>query len=203
MEKITTLFWDVGGVLLSNGWDRIARRKAVDQFQLDGDEFEDRHELIAHAFEKGELGIDDYLEQTVFYCNRSFAKQVFQKFMLAQSQPDPEALALIDRVASSGRYVMAMLNNESLELNEYRIRQFGLRKYFSVFLSSCYLGVRKPEKAIYRMALQLTQSAPQDAVLIDDRILNLDVARRAQIKTIQFKNAAQGAKELRDLGVEW
>lgn len=98
---------------------------------------------------------------------------------------------------------MAMLNNESLEVNEYRIRQFGLRKYFSVFLSSCYLGVRKPEKAIYRMALQITQSAPQQSLLIDDRVLNLEAARRRRMNTIHFKDAPPGEKELRALGLEW
>lgn len=203
MGEITTLFWDVGGVLLSNGWDRVARRKAVDKFQLDGDEFEDRHELIAPAFEKGELGLEEYLEQAVFYSDRSFSKQAFQDFMFAQSQPDAEALTLIAGVASSGKYVMAMLNNESLGINEYRIRQFGLRKYFSVFLSSCYLGVRKPEKAIYRMALQITQSALQESLLIDDRVLNLESARHGHMNTMHFKDAAQGEKELQALGLEW
>lgn len=203
MEKITTLFWDVGGVLLSNGWDRVARRKAVEKFQLDWDEFEDRHELVVPAFEKGELSLEDYLGQTVFYCERSFTKQAFQEFMFAQSKPDSEALSLLDRVASSSTCVMAMMNNESLELNEYRIHEFGLRKFFSVFLSSCYLGLRKPEKTIYRMALQLTQRVPQETLLIDDRVLNVEAARRSLMNAVHFRNAAQCEKELRALGVVW
>ena len=203
MAKIATLFWDIGGVLLTNGWDRHARRRAVEKFQLDWDEFEDRHELVVAAFEKGELSLDDYLEQTVFHCDRTITKQAFQEFIFAQSKPDPAALTLIDRIASSHKCNMAMLNNESLELNEYRIRQFNLRKYFRVFLSSCYLGVRKPEKTIYRMALQPTQCVPQEALLIDDRVLNVEAARRSQMNAIQFTSATQCEKELRAMGVEW
>ena len=203
MAKIATLFWDIGGVLLTNGWDRHARRRAVEKFQLDWDEFEDRHELVVAAFEKGELSLDDYLEHTVFYCDRKITKQNFQEFMFAQSKPDAAALALIERVASSRKCTMAMLNNESLELNEYRIREFGLRKYFSVFLSSCYLGSRKPEKPIYRMALQLTQCAPQEALLIDDRVLNVEAAQKSQMNALRFTSAGQCEKDLRAMGVEW
>ena len=202
MAELTALFWDVGGVLLSNGWDRPARRRAVEKFQLEGEEFEDRHELVVPAFEKGQLGLEDYLERTVFYRPRNFTRQEFQDFLLAQSEPNLPTLAVVERLARSGKYLLATLNNESLELNEYRIHRFGLRNYFTVFLSSCFLGVRKPDEAIYRLALRLTQRAPEESLFVDDRGLNLECARGLGMRALQFQNADQLEVELRAASIE-
>jgi putative hydrolase of the HAD superfamily len=199
----TALFWDVGGVLLSNGWDRATRRRTAEEFGLAWEEFEDRHELVVPAFEKGQLGLDAYLEQTVFYQPRSFPKQRFIDWMLAQSTPNSGTLAVVDRLARTGKYLLATLNNESLELNEYRVSHFGLRNYFTLFLSSCYLGVRKPDEAIYRLALQLTQRPAGESIFIDDRALNVECARRCRMNGIQFQDPAQLERELRGLGVEF
>ena len=201
MAEITTLFSDVGGVLLTNGWDRNSRRKAIEHFQLDGEEFEDRHELVASAFDKGQLGLEEYLQRTVFYRQREFTPQQFKDFMLAQSAACPDSLAVMDRLARSRKYLLATLNNESLELNRYRIEHFGLRKYFTVFFSSCFLGVKKPDEAIYRLALQMTQRAPEECVFVDDRPLNLECARALGIRTILFQNAGQLEHELSALGM--
>ncbi len=197
------LFWDVGGVLLSNAWDRGIRRRAVEHFQLDWEEFEDRHELVVPAFEKGQLTLDEYLDRTVFYRGRSFTKEAFREWICAQSIPQPESLALVERLARTKRYLMAVLNNESAELNEYRIRRFHLRNYFTVFLSSCYLGVRKPDAAMYRLAMQLTQCEPQECIFVDDRPLNVECARRAGMHAIRFENAGRLEPALRELGVDW
>ena len=201
MPGPTALFWDVGGVLLTNGWDRSSRRKAVEHFNLDWDEFEDRHELVDSAFEKGQLGLEAYLDRTVFYRPRSFTREDFRNFMFGQSEPFPETVAILDRLARSKRYLMGTLNNESIELNLYRINRFGLRNYFDVFFSSCFLGVKKPDEAMYRLALQMTQRAPEDFVFVDDRPLNLECARRLGIHTIQFENASQLERELSELGI--
>ncbi len=201
MAEITALFWDVGGVLGSNGWDRAGRRRAVEKFQLDGTEFEDRHELVVSAFEKGQLGLDDYLHQTVFYRPRSFTKQEFKDYMFALSEPYPQTLELLGRLARSGRYLLATLNNESLELNQDRIQRFGLRNYFALFLSSCFLGLRKPDEAIYRLALQLTQRSPEESLFVDDRALNVECARRLGIGAIQFQNASQLEVELLNVNI--
>jgi len=203
MAQITTLFWDVGGVLLTNGWDKASRRKACDKFALDWEEFEGRHELVVSAFEKGQLGLDPYLERTVFYRPRAFSKQDFKEFMFAQSQPRPETLAIVEHLAQSKNYLLATLNNESLELNVYRISRFGLRSYFAVFFSSCFLGAKKPDEAIYRMALQLTQRAPEECVFIDDRELNVECARHfVGMHAIHYQGPDQLVRELADLGVE-
>ncbi len=202
MKKISALFWDVGGVLLTNGWDRVARRKLVEKFNLDGEDFENRHELVNTPFETGRLDLDCYLDRTIFHHQRDFTPQAVKDFMLAQSQPLPETLAIVERLARAKKYLLATLNNESLELNQHRIDRFGLRNYFTVFLSSCFLGVRKPDEAIYKLALQITQRAPEECVFIDDRGLNVECARREGMHGIRFENPAQLRAELRKLGVE-
>ncbi len=203
MAKISALFWDVGGVLLSNGWDKPPRRKAVEKFKVDWEEFEDRHELVVTAFETGQIGLKEYLEQTVFYRPRTFSQQDLKEYLFSLSQPCAETLAVLERLAQSKKYLLATLNNKSLDLNQYRIERFALRKYFDVFISSCFLGVKKPDEAIYRLALQITQLPPEECLFIDDRALNLECARNCVgMRTIHFQDPAQLQRELRELGIE-
>lgn len=202
MAKITTIFSDVGGVLLTNGWDRDSRHKLVEKFNLDMGEFGDRHELVSTAFETGKLDMDHYLDRTVFYKPRSFSREAVKEFMFGESRPFPDSLAFIARLAQAKKYLMATLNNESTELNQHRVNQFGLRNYFSAFFSSCYLGVMKPDEAIYVLALELVQCPPEECVFIDDRALNLECARWHGMNTIQFKNVSQLENDLRALGVD-
>jgi len=201
MAKITVLFWDVGGVMLSNGWDRAGRRRAAEHFKLDWEEFQDRHELVSTDFETGRLTLAAYLQRTVFYCSRSFTREDFRVFLFAQSKPLPETLSIVERLAASRKYLMATLNNESLELNRYRIEQFGLRKHFTAFLSSCFLCVNKPEHTIYRLASQITQRAPDECLFIDDRALNLECAQLLGMRTIHYQNPAQLRQALQRHGV--
>jgi putative hydrolase of the HAD superfamily len=196
------VFSDVGGVLLTNGWDRGSRRKACENFGLDGEVFEDRHELVAAAFDRGELTLDQYLDRTVFYCSRGHSREDFKAFMYGQSEAFPESLAVVGRLAQSRKFFLATINNESLDLNLYRINRFGLRKYFSAFFSSCFLHAKKPEETIYRRALEITQRPPEECVFIDDRALNLECARLLGMHTIHFQSADQLVSELGALGVE-
>lgn len=189
-------------MLGTNGWDHEERLSAIETFGLEPEEFRSRHELVAAAFDRGELTMDQYLDRTVFYRERPFTREAFREFMFAQSKPNPESLALMARLAASGKYLLATLNNESLELNLHRIRVFGLRKIFKLFLSSCFLGLKKPDDAIYRMALKLTQCQPAECVFIDDRDLNLECARSEGMHTIQFRNVEQLGQDLRGLGVD-
>ena len=201
MAKITTLFWDVGGVILTNGWDREGRRRAAEQYKLDWEDFQDRHQLVNTDFEVGRLTLEQYLERTIFYQSRPFTKEEFRAFMFAQSQSQPDTLAIVERLSRSKKYLMATLNNEALELNLYRIEQFHLRDYFTAFFSSAFLGVRKPDSGIYRLALQITQRAPEECLFIDDRALNLECARLLGM-TIHYQNPALLCDELQRNGVE-
>jgi putative hydrolase of the HAD superfamily len=201
MTEVTTLFWDNGGVILTNGWDRGSRQKAVEKFKLDWADFEDRHELLLNAFECGQATLEEYVRRTVFYRERPFTQEQFRQFMFEQSQALPETLDFLKKLAKTKRQMHAALNNESLEINDYRIRTFHLRDCFEAFFSSCYLGVRKPDREIYGLALKITQRDPGECVLIDDRGLNLECAREMGMHTIQFKDGAQLRAELGKLGV--
>lgn len=201
MPEVTTLFFDIGGVLLTNGWDRDSRLAAAKEFHLDWDEFESRHELLLHAFEVGDVGLEEYLDRVIFYCKQDFTRDEFRNFVYSQAQAMPESLALMGRIAKPHKYLISALNNESRDLNAYRIEKFHLRDYFDVFLSSCYLGVRKPDEAIYQAALNITQRKGEECVFVDDRGLNLECARELGMHTIQFKNAGQLEADLKQLGV--
>jgi putative hydrolase of the HAD superfamily len=144
VSAIRAIFWDVGGVLLTNAWDHTQRAEALDHFQLDPKEFHDRHELLVEPFERGKITLDDYLDRTVFYSPRSFTRGAFRDFMFSLSQPIPDVLAFARQLSDSGKYFMGTINNESRELNDYRIETFGLRNIFRVFFSSCFVGVGKP-----------------------------------------------------------
>ncbi len=201
MPDVTALFWDVGGVILSNGWDRAARGEAAKKFGLDWEELQDRHELASPAFETGKITLDTYLERIVFYRKRAFTRQEFTDFMFAQSQEFPASRAVLAGVAAAGKYLLATINNEPLELNERRIRQFQLRREFKAFFSSCFVGIRKPDEGIYKIALEVTQRQPEECLFIDDRELNLECAQQLRMRTIHFQDAAQLRRDLAANGV--
>ena len=201
MPRITALFWDVGGVLLSNAWDREQRQRTLKEFNLDVVEFESRHEMLVSSFERGKITLQNYLERTVFYRPRSFTAEAFTQHMFSLSTPIPETLQLGKELSRSGKYQMSTINNESKELNLYRIQTFGLREIFSLFVSSCFVGLRKPEEGIYRLALEITQRPPEECCFIDDRPLNLDSASRLGMQVIQMKTAEQLRADLQKLGV--
>jgi putative hydrolase of the HAD superfamily len=201
LPKISAIFWDLGGVLLSNAWDHNQRRQAMEKFQLDSTEFEDRHEMLASSFERGKIKLADYLERTVFYRDRPFTIEAFCEFMYSLSVPNNEALAIARSLAASGKYFMGTINNESMDLNEFRIAKFGLRDIFDVFVSSCYVRLRKPDEAIYRVALEVTQMPPTECCFIDDRELNLDAAKGLGMSTIRMQNAQQLQEDLAKLGI--
>lgn len=190
MTPRAAIFFDVGGVILTNGWDRPARRTTVERFGINFAEFDARHQRVVDDFEIGRLTLDEYLDRTVLYEPRPFDRAAFRDAMYGQSRANPESLALLADLCRSGRFWAATLNNESRELNQYRIDRFGLREYFSAFFSSCYLGVRKPDPAIYRLALDVAQRRPGDCIFVDDRPENVAAAAAVGMQGIQFQGAA-------------
>jgi putative hydrolase of the HAD superfamily len=201
LSQITALFWDVGGVLLTNAWDREQRERALEEFKLDEVEFHDRHEMVVSSLERGKISFDEYLERTIFYRQRSFTRETFKQYIFSLSQAHEDVLAFARELAKSGKYLMATINNESIELNLYRIEKFGLRGVFTDFFSSCFVGLRKPEEGIYRLSLDVTQKQPQECCFIDDRDLNLECARSLGMHTIEMTDLSQLQQELRKLGV--
>jgi putative hydrolase of the HAD superfamily len=185
------LFWDIGGVLLTNGWDRHARAEAARRFAFDGDDFEARHARVIDDFDSGRIDVDQYLMDTLFFREREFTREDVRAFIYAQSKPHPDVLAVAAAMAADSRYFMAALNNESLSLNQYRIERFDLGRYFRCFFSSCYLGMRKPDIRIYELALGVTQARAEESIFIDDRPENLEPARQLKMRTVQFRDARQ------------
>ena len=201
MPAIRAIFWDIGGVLLTNPWDHNERTKALQEFHLDPAQFQSRHELVVSSFERGKITLNEYLDQTIFYQPRPFTPEVFRDYMFSLSQPIPESLAFAQSLTDSGKYFMGTINNESRELNNCRIEKFGLRKIFQLFVSSCFVGLRKPESDIYRLALELTQFSAGESCFIDDRPLNLECAAQLGMHTIQMKSLDQLRSALQKLNV--
>ncbi len=199
---ITTIFWDLGGVLLTNGWDRHARGRACEHFRLDCYDFEDRHEQVVGDFETGRMNLDTYLDRTIFYEPRTFGKPEFRTFMFGQSREDGPALDFVRRLHATGRYRLAVVNNESSELNAYRIEQFRLRECFDLFFSSCFVRVRKPDPGMYRLALEVTQTPPAAALLVDDRAINVEAAKGTGMETIRYRDLDQLRACMAEMGVQ-
>ena len=201
MPAIRAIFWDVGGVLLTNAWDHTERAAALEHFHLDQEEFHGRHEMVVSSFERGKITLDEYLDRTIFYSARTFTRDAFRDYMFSLSQPLPGSLEFARALTDSGKHFMGTINNESRELNNFRIEKFGLRKIFRLFISSCFVGLRKPERDIYRLALETTQIPADECCFIDDRALNLECAGKLGMQTIQMQNVAQLRGDLAKLGV--
>jgi len=201
VPEIHAIFWDVGGVLLSNAWDHTQRIAALEHFRLDEEEFHSRHEMVVSSFERGKISLEEYLDRTVFYRDRPFTRDEFRDYMFSLSQPIPEVLAFARALANSGKYFMGTINNESRELNLHRIEEYGLREIFRLFVSSCFVGLRKPDSGIYRLAIETTQFNPEECCFIDDRALNLECAAKLGMHTIQMQGLEQLRSELGKLGV--
>lgn len=200
---ITHVFFDIGGVLGTNGWDREQRRRALDHFAIDEGDFQYRHEETFGTLEEGKITLDEYLDITVFGVQRHFTKAEFCEYMMAQSEPFPDSIAIARAVAEGCKYWVSTMNNESDELNRHRIELFGLTDIFDAFLSSCWLGVRKPSRAFYDRVLSITQVKPAESVFIDDREQNLEPARILGMNVIHYISAEQMSRELTALGVEF
>ena len=200
---VTHVFFDVGGVLGTNGWDREQRGAAVRHFGLDAAELEDRHVESIAILEQGRMTLDEYLRCAVFYRPRPFTAEQFKAYMLAQSTPFPESIDMVRGLVRTGRYRLMTINNESAELNQHRLDQFGLRELVLAFFSSCWVGILKPAQRIYQVALAMSQADPEQSVFIDDRERNLEPARSLGMQTIRFTDAATLRQDLAGLGVQY
>jgi len=202
MFPFDVVLFDVGGVLLTNGWDHRERAMVLNQFHLDRAEFEVRHAGPNDAWERDLITVREYLDATVFYEPRSFSHEEFLAAICAQSQPlEDGALGIIGELAASDRCMLGVLNNEARATNEYRFERFGIRGYLQVAFSSCYLGLRKPGSAIYLRALDILGMPPERVLFIDDRTENAAAAETVGMKAIRFQGASALRSELAGLGV--
>jgi putative hydrolase of the HAD superfamily len=198
---VTHIFFDIGGVLGTGGWDTDQRASAARRFDLDEGDFTRRHQEVAGMLEEGRMTLDEYLDFAVFHTSRPFTRDAFRSFMWSQSRPFPETIALARSLAETGRYHLMTINNESAELNALRIDRFGLTDIFDAFFSSCWLGVAKPSRRIYEMALLMSQADPASSLFIDDRTENLPPAQTLGMHTVLYATPAQLTADLAALGV--
>lgn len=199
--NITTLFLDVGGVLLTNGWDRKARQRAAEKFNLDIDELNDRHAMTFDTYEVGKLSLDEYLQRVVFYTKRSFSPAEFRTFMFAQSQKLPDMIDFVTALKAKHRLKLAVVSNEGRELTEYRVREFKLGSFVDFFVFSCYVHFRKPDADIFRLALDVAQVAPTQVAYLDDRALFAEVANGLGIHGIHHQHVDSTRRTLAALGL--
>jgi putative hydrolase of the HAD superfamily len=191
VSEVSTLFFDVGGVLLTNAWDTVARNRMAEAFHLNIPDFHTRHGMVKTAFETGRLSLDSYVEKTVFYKEHPFSRDDFKTLMFEQSQVLGDTLQWVRTLAASGRFRLFTLNNESRELHEYRVRKFGLGSVFQAFLSSCYLGQVKPDEELYRNALGIAGCSAWQGIFVDDRSVNVETALKLGLRAIRFENLEQ------------
>ncbi|MGA8729644.1 MAG: HAD-IA family hydrolase [Terracidiphilus sp.] len=202
MFPFDVILFDVGGVLLTNGWDHCERAVVLDQFHLDHAAFEVRHTAQNDAWERDLIDLRAYLDATVFYESRNFSHVEFFAAMCAQSRLLPDgALGILKKLAASDKCMVGVLNNEAREPNRYRFDTFGLRGCIGFAFSSCFLGLRKPQPAIYRRALDILGKPAGRILFIDDRAENLVTAASEGMKTILFEGAESLRSDLTDLGV--
>ncbi|WP_059358982.1 HAD-IA family hydrolase [Parachlamydia acanthamoebae] len=199
--SITTLFIDIGGVLLTNGWDRQSRMLASQKFNLDFEDMESRHHLTSDTFEIGKLTLENYLNRVVFYRKRMFTREDFQKFMFDQSKPFPQMINLVLKLKILHSLKIAVVSNESKELNEYRIKKFKLGEFVDFFISSSIVHLRKPDEDIFRLALEIAQVPAERVVYIENTPMFVEVAQGLGIQSILHTDYESTYVKLSDLKV--
>lgn len=176
MAAIRTLFTDIGGVLLTNGWDRAMRMKACEHFNLDAAEVDERHHLTFDTYEIGKLSLDEYLKRTIFYLPRSFTHADFQHFIFEQSEPLPGMVDYVKALKRKYQLQVVAISNEGRELAQHRIRKFKMEEYIDAFVISGFVYTRKPDESIFKLALDIVQATVKDSIYVDDRLLFVEVA---------------------------
>ena len=199
---ITCVFLDIGGVLLTNGWDHQARKRAVRHFKLELAEIEDRHHLTFDTYEEGKLTLEEYLGRVVFYRKRPFTRAQFRRFMFAQSKPYPQMIELVRKLKAKYGLAIVVVSNEARELNAYRIRKFRLDRLVDSFISSCFVHLRKPDADIFRLALDIAQTPAQKVLYIEDTPMFVQLAEGLGIRSILHTNYRSTRAGLASFGLE-
>lgn len=200
-NAITCVFLDIGGVLLSDGWDHLARRRAAKNFKLEWAEMENRHYLTFEIFEEGRITLDEYLSLVVFHQKRNFTRNQFRRFMFTQSKAFPEMIEFVAQLKLNLGLKIAIVSNEARELNAYRIDKFGLDSLADCFISSCFVHIRKPDADIYRLALDIAQVRPAQAVFIDNTPMFVQIAEGLGIKGVLHTDCDSTRAKLSHLGL--
>jgi len=201
-SPITHAFLDIGGVLLNDGWDHHARKRAATRFKLEWAEMEARHRLTFETHEEGKLSLEEYLGRVVFYQKRPFTRAEFRRFMFAQSKPLPGMIGLFTQLKVRYGLKIAVVSNESREVNAHRIHTFKLDELVDTFISSCFVHVRKPDADIYRLALDVAQAPVRRVVYVENTPLFVQVAETLGIRSILHTDYESTCAKLDSLGLQ-
>jgi putative hydrolase of the HAD superfamily len=201
-DTIVCLFLDIGNVLLTNGWDHLMRQQAAENFGLDYEEMNERHHLTFDTYEEGKLSLAEYLGRVVFYQPRSFSREEFEDFMFAQSKPKGKMIQLVQELKQRYGLKIAAVSNEGRELTLHRVKKFKLSSFIDFFISSCFVHLRKPDKDMYRLALDCAQVEAEQVVYVDDRPMFVEVAATLGIKGIHHRDFASTRNDLVNFGLE-
>ena len=198
---ISCVFLDIGGVLLTNGWDHHARLRATTKFKLELAEMEARHHLTFDTYEEGKLTLEEYLGRVVFYQKRLFTRAQFRRFMFAQSKPYPEMIELGAQLKVRHWLKIVVVSNEARELNVYRIRKFKLDRVVDSFVSSCFVHIRKPDRDMFRLALDISQAPTRQVVYIENTPMFVQIAEGLGIRSILHTDYASTRAKLASFGL--
>jgi len=199
-KKIRILFSDIGGVLLTNGWGHESRMAAAKKFDINYEEMDILHDFIFNVWEMGKISLDDYLDTVIFKQKRNFTKEAFKRFMYAQSVQLPYTLPWMIEWKNRHKNIKVIsINNEPRELNELRINKFNLHDFFDAFVSSCEVGMRKPDPGIFLLALGIAQAKPEECIYFDDRIMLVEAARKVGIHAFHHNSFEDTKKILESL----
>ncbi|MEO6906816.1 MAG: HAD family phosphatase [Abditibacteriaceae bacterium] len=201
-KKITTLFLDIGGVLLSNGWGHEFRHLAAEKFHLDKAEMDHRHRLMFVTYEEGKISLDEYLERVVFYQERDFTRENFRNFMFSLTSPNTDMIELITKLKEKYKLKVIVVSNEAREMNEHRIQKFQLNSFVEFFVSSCFVHLRKPDTDIFRLAIDGAQVPVEEIVYIDDTQMFVDIASDLGITSIRHTDFLSTSAALAKLGLQ-
>lgn len=188
MKGIKVVFSDVGGVLLNNGWGHESRHEAARKFNLNYEEMEVLHSFIFNVYEIGKITLDDYLDTVIFNHPRDFSKEEFKSFMFEQSVELPDLLKWLKDWKRSCGVRLISINNEGRELNNYRIDKFGLHDCFDAFISSCEVGMRKPDPGIFNLAMGIAQVSVEECIYFDDRLMLAQAAQKQGIRSYHHQD---------------
>lgn len=183
------IFFDIGGVLLTNAWGHESRQKAAKHFGISYEEMDVLHAFIFNVYEIGSMSLNEYLDTVVFNHPRNFTKEEFREFMFAESVELPDMLQwLIEWKNKNADLKTIAINNEGKELNDYRIKKFRLHRFFDAFISSNEVGMRKPDPGIFRLALGVAQASAEECFYFDDRLMLVEAAKRIGINAFHHKD---------------
>jgi FMN phosphatase YigB (HAD superfamily) len=200
---IETIFWDIGGVLLTNGWDKDQRADVLGRLGVDLEDYESRHDAANFYWERGLSTAECFFDQTVFTTPRNFTFENLWSLVCAESKVlHPECFDILGVLAADERFRVATLNNESRELNGYRVQAFKLRAYFDYFICSGYVHEMKPDAAIYRSAIEISGDRAEQTLFIDDKQENCEAAMELGMQAIRFESPAQLRDALAQLGIQ-